>query len=315
MRDTDELMHPHPKSYVAGRAPRPIQITGEMSDAAWDMVPWSDVFLDIEGEKNPSPRHETRVKMLWDDTYFYFAAMLEEPHLWATLTEHDSIIYRDNDFEIFIDPDGDNLNYYEWEVNAFGTTFDLFMSKPYRAGGTNDDSWETPGIQLAIGLDGTLNDASDRDMGWCVEAAFPWTCFDRHEGGGVAPKLGDQWRVNFSRVQWDLRIDGDSYEKIPDRPEHNWVWSHQERIDMHCPWTWGYVQFEETSEVAFHPDADHEVRMRLAEMYWRQWEHFEKHGRYDAGLCELTESGFLYRLDGADGRVLTINEDSAILAQ
>ena len=46
--------------------------------------------------------------MLWDDTYFYVAAHLEEPHVWGTLTKHDTVIFQDNDFEIFIDPDGDN---------------------------------------------------------------------------------------------------------------------------------------------------------------------------------------------------------------
>ncbi|MCK7480520.1 MAG: carbohydrate-binding family 9-like protein [Candidatus Moduliflexus flocculans] len=58
------------------------------------------------------------VQMLWDDSYFYIGAYLEEPHLWATLTERDSIIFQDNDFEVFIDPDGDTHNYYELEMNA-----------------------------------------------------------------------------------------------------------------------------------------------------------------------------------------------------
>lgn len=69
--------------------------------------------MDIEGDRKPRPRFRTRVKMLWDDNYFYMGAEMEEPHVWATLTERDSIIYRDNDFEVFIDPDGDNHNYYE----------------------------------------------------------------------------------------------------------------------------------------------------------------------------------------------------------
>jgi hypothetical protein len=33
------------------------------------------------------------VKMLWDDEYFYVAAEMEEPHVWATLTRHDSVIF------------------------------------------------------------------------------------------------------------------------------------------------------------------------------------------------------------------------------
>ncbi len=57
---------------------------------------------------------------------------MEEPRPWAELTLHDSVIYKENDFEVFIDPDGDNHNYYEIEINALGTVWDLFLAKPYR---------------------------------------------------------------------------------------------------------------------------------------------------------------------------------------
>jgi len=38
---------------------------------------------------------------------------MEDPKPWASQVLHDSVIFKDNDFEIFIDPDGDNHNYYE----------------------------------------------------------------------------------------------------------------------------------------------------------------------------------------------------------
>ena len=105
------------------------------------------------------------------------AAELEEPHVWATLTEHDSVIFRDNDFEVFLNPSGDGRNYFEFEINALNTGWDLFLPKPYREGGKADNSWEIPGLRTAVAIDGTLNDASDRDRGWTVEIAFPWTAF------------------------------------------------------------------------------------------------------------------------------------------
>ena len=60
---------------------------------------------------------------------------MEEPHVWGTLTKHDSVIFHDNDFEVFIDPNGDTLEYYEFEINALNTGWDLFLDKPYRQGG------------------------------------------------------------------------------------------------------------------------------------------------------------------------------------
>src|SRR5262245_39808456 len=80
-----------PKGYVVGRCERPPQIDGRLDDAAWQSAPWTDEFVDIEGDPRPRPRFKTRAKMLWDDSYFYIAALIEDPHVWGTLTEHDSV--------------------------------------------------------------------------------------------------------------------------------------------------------------------------------------------------------------------------------
>lgn len=204
--------------------------------------------------------------MLWDDTYFYVGAELEEPHIWATLTEHDSVIFQDNDFEVFIDPDGDNHQYYEYEINAYGTDWDLRLVKPYRDGGPALNEWEIPGLKKAVHVAGTINDPTDTDSRWTVELAFPWAVLAEFSKVPSPPRPGDQWRVNFSRVQWDTTIDEGRYVKVPGRPEHNWVWSPQGAIDMHRPEMWGYVQFEETMST-FREDPDWEVKCALIEAY------------------------------------------------
>src|SRR5947209_3602184 len=63
-----------PKGYVCHRATEPIRIDGRLDEASWQAVPWSDDFVDIEGNAKPQPRFRTRAKMLWDDQYFYIAA-------------------------------------------------------------------------------------------------------------------------------------------------------------------------------------------------------------------------------------------------
>ncbi len=234
---------PHPKGYICFRAESPLPIDGTMTHPAWQAAPWTDDFVDIEGDAKPTPWRRTRAKMLWDDAYFYIGAELEEPHLWATLTEHDAVIFNDNDFEVFIDPDGDNHEYYEVEVNALGTEWDLFLPKPYRDGGPAMNCWEVPGLRLAVHCDGTLNDPSDVDRGWTVEMAIPWRVLAECAHRPCPPRDGDQWRVNFSRVQWRLEIRDGKYFKVKGTPEENWVWSPQGVIDMHRPERWGYVQF------------------------------------------------------------------------
>lgn len=184
------------------------------------------------------PRFKTRAKMLWDDEAFYVFAWLEELCVWATLTEHDSVVFQDNDFEVFVDPDGDALRYFEFEVNAFGTTWDLFLERPYRDGGVADSAWESH-AQVKVHLDGKINDPAHLDKGWSVELAFPWASFTGHS----RPRPGDVWRVNFSRVQWQIDIIGDKIAKRLNTPEDNWVWSPQGVIDMHQPEMWGKVEF------------------------------------------------------------------------
>ncbi len=233
-----------PRRYVCRRAECPIRVDGKLNDSAWKKARWTAPFLDIEGSAKPKPRFRTRAKMLWDDEYFYIGAYLEEPHVWATLTEHDSVIFRDNDFEVFADPDGDTLNYFEFEINALNTGWDLFLPKPYKDGGKADNGWEIPGLKTAVSIDGTLNDARDRDRGWWVEMAFPWASFAHGGYTAAKPKPGVEWRVNFSRVEWRTRAADGKYEKIPKQAEDNWVWSPQGKVNMHIPEKWGFVRFE-----------------------------------------------------------------------
>lgn len=234
-----------PLQYVCPRAAGPVRIDGKLGDAAWSRAPYTPFFVDIEGDAKPKPRFQTRAKMLWDDQYFYIAAELEEPHLWAVYREHDSVIFHQNDFEVFIDPGGDGLNYFEFEMNVLNTTWDLFLPKPYKDGGKADNGWEIPGLKSAVFASGTINNPRDRDRGWTLEIAFPWSAFNRGPRPPVKPKPGETWRVNFSRVEWKVDIRGNRYEKLLNTPEDNWVWSPQGVINMHVPEKWGFVRFVE----------------------------------------------------------------------
>jgi hypothetical protein len=238
-----------PLRYTCLRAASPIQIDGRLDDAAWSAAPWTPDFVDIEGSGKPRPRFQTRAKMLWDDRFFYVAAELKEPHVWATLTEHDSVIYRDNDFEVFLNPSGDGLNYFEFEINALNTGWDLFLPKPYSARGTADNSWEIPGLKTAVAIDGTLNNPADRDRGWTVEIAFPWAAF-ASRAPVTRPKPDEEWRINFSRVEWQVVVRDGRYIKVAGTKEDNWVWSPQGQVNMHIPSKWGYVLFSGESAAA-----------------------------------------------------------------
>lgn len=229
--------------YRATKQPGIEVLDGCLNKHPWTNCEWSDDFVDIEGDVKPTPRHRTRLKMFWAEDGLYIGAEMEEPHLWATLTEHDSVIFHDNDFEVFIDPDNDALAYAELEINALNTTWDLLLIRPYRERGRGVDGWEIQGLRTAVHLEGTLNDPTDTDQGWSVEIHIPWHALWEISKGEVPPHTGDQWKINFSRVQWHLDIIDGKYVKRPGLPEDNWVWSPQGVIDMHQPERWGLIEF------------------------------------------------------------------------
>ena len=281
-----------PHAYVAWHRSAPLKIDGQLNERAWRGVPWTSDFVDIEGELKPKPRFRTRAKMLWDSEYFYFACEMEEPHVWGTLTEHDSVIFRDNDFELFLDPDSDSHNYGEFEINALNTGWDLTLSKPYKDGGKADNSWSLPGLKTAVQIDGTLNDPSDTDRGWSVEIAIPWKALASISGTQQPPAHGDQWRVNFSRVEWHHEIKNGRYQKVAGTKEDNWVWSPQHAINMHRPETWGYVQFstKHGQPAKAEDDPTSPQRLLLSHLYYLQREHKKQHGQYTSDLSKLSDN-------------------------
>lgn len=252
------MIPPLPKGYVCVRSPRPPRLDGRLEGPEWAMAHWTDDFVDIS--TTVKPRFRTRAKMLWDEHALYIGAEMEEPHVWATLTERDSVIFHDNDFEVFLDPDGDHADYLELEVNAFGTPWDLRLAFPYRAGGS-ELPYKIEGLKVGVHVRGTLNDPSDKDLGWSVTMAWPWEDLRAWCKGHCPPQAGEVWRINFSRVQWKHDVVEGRYVRRPG-PEDNWVWSPQGVIDMHRPWMWGRLQFAETI-VPLRDDPDWSDRMAL----------------------------------------------------
>ena len=302
-KNTARYQHPipfAPEQYVCYRATDPLVLDGKLTESSWESAAWTKDFVDIEGNLKPLPAHRTRVKMLWDDQYFYFGAVLEEPHVWATLRQRDTIVFHNDDFEVFIDPDGDGHGYYEVEVNALNTVWDLLMLWPYhlRRGPNNVVNWNNPGLMSAVHLEGTLNHSQDIDQYWSVEIAFPWKALMELAPGKIRPNAGDQWRVNFSRVDWPVDIRPEGYLKRmnpetgkPHGPD-NWVWSPTGRIDMHRPETWGYVQFSDqpvtTSQDSFVSHPDEAIKWALWQLFYQQRAYREQFGRYTADLSVFT---------------------------
>lgn len=298
-----------PRVYNCQRASGPIKIDGKLNDKAWDAAPESELFVDISGYDFTKPAQDTRVKMLYDDEYLYIGARLDEKNIVANLTQPDTIIYHDNDFEVFLDPDGDGLNYFEIENNARGVVFDLTLDKPYRSGGSFFIPWNCQGLQLKVAHEGTLNKQSDTDKAWTVEMAIPFAALKRDFADPRDYKI---WRVNFSRVEWVK----------PGGPEENWVWSPTGEINMHMPERWGFVNFVDSDGTVPSNPINMEAYNQLWKLFYAQQDRRNATGRYyhrvadipasdrDAFPAVIDASDDAFTITVTDGnQVYTVNQD------
>lgn len=285
-----------PQTYVAYKTSEDIIIDGKADEAVWKKAKWTNNFIDIEGDKTPT--YQTNVKMLWDDKYYYIFAEMKEPHVWGDITQRDAVIFYNNDFEVFIDPNGDTHNYYELEINALNTIWDLFLTKPYGMPGSKVlNNWDYSDLKSAINIEGTLNNPNDIDKGWTLEIAIPFKDFGRSRKINNIPS-NQFYRVNFSRVNWDFDLKNGKYSRKKDKrgkflPEYNWVWSPMGVINMHKPEKWGYVYFsseEVGRNVTFEIPKDEKIKWKLYELFHANRAFYKQNNRKATSISDLKKS-------------------------
>ena len=285
----------NPPVYQCRRATKPFVLDGNVEKDFWEDAEFTDTFVDIEGDKRPVPRFRTRAKMLWDDENFYFGAILDGDEIWGHQTERDCVIFWDNDFEIFIDPDSDTHQYYEFEMNAKNTVWDLLLTKTYRDGGKPVNGFDMHGLKTAVHIDGELNNPDADNRRWMVEVVIPFSAVCECAQQPRAPKKGEYYRVNFSRVQWKVDIVDGEYKKRTDAegkvlPEDNWVWAPTGVINIHYPELWGFVFFTEGDETYEIPQIEKD-KWELRQMYYHVNGYYDEHRHFPKSLEEVTAEG------------------------
>ncbi|MBR1848489.1 MAG: carbohydrate-binding family 9-like protein [Lachnospiraceae bacterium] len=283
-----------PPVYYCKRATMPHTLDGRLDKDFWKDAPFTEYFQDIEGPTLPEPRFRTRAKMLWDDENLYIGAILEGDEIWGHQTEHDCVIFHDNDFEIFLDTNSDTQEYIEYEMNAKNTTWDLLLTKAYRDQGSPINGLEVKGLKSAVYIDGTLNDSTAQNKYWSVEVVIPFTTLAETADSRKAPVAGDFYRLNFSRVQWDVTKGNGTYQKVCDpatgrpNPESNWVWAPTGVINIHYPELWGFLFFCTGDETPSIPETE-VVKWELRKLYYAEQIYFDYHGGYTDDVNTLAK--------------------------
>lgn len=317
-----------PKKYICRKAPSALELNGDLDKPFWSGAEWTCDFNDIEGDIRPKPRFRTRAKMLWDNENLYIGAELYGNEIWAHVQNRDDIIFFDNDFEVFIDPDSDTHKYYEFEMNALNTVWDLLLTKPYRDCGCPVNSFDIKGLKTAVKIDGELNNPAADNKKWTLEIVMPFKTLSECNGREKCPKTGDFWRINFSRVQWKVDVVNNEFVKRTDSatgkplPEDNWIWSPMGIVNMHYPELWPYVFFADGDEDYEIPQ-DEDLKWQLRRYYYAEHAYFDEYGSFNPSLVvegtsikpkiQTTDNLFELSCKSADGkREIILLSDSEI---
>lgn len=220
--------HSVPYHYTAGIATQAPVIDGVLDDAVWASAKQTISFV-VHNDASQA-QVTTTAKLAFDADNLYVAFYAQDPDITASFTEQDDETYEKDDVvEIFIDPQGDGKDYYEIGISPLAY-YDVVINSldPW----VSDFDWDIQGLEQAVVVHGTLNDASDIDQGYAAEIKIPLASLNYtgvNEGA-----IADTWRVNLHRA--DYSTGAGSWET------NEWLaWSPIGEFGFHKPAKFGYL--------------------------------------------------------------------------
>jgi len=220
----------HRPLYTCTRSPRPLELTGKLTDPLWQTAETARLTDAVTGQPCTLT---TTARLLYTATHLYVAFHCEDDYVWGTLTEHDSAIYTEECVEVFISPSGKMRQYYEINVSPLNTVFDAFILNGGTPGGPRNmigfHEYTCAGLETAVCVDGELG-VHGGARGWSAEYAIPFSALIGADD--LAPSTGDAWLMNLYRID----------AQAPERQTFL-AWACVDRIDFHQPWLFGTLRF------------------------------------------------------------------------
>ncbi|MEO8876899.1 MAG: carbohydrate-binding family 9-like protein [Polyangiaceae bacterium] len=212
-----------------------IVVDGKDDDEAWKAATSTGPFVDVgTGKPNAAFPVNGQAKLAWDDTNLYVLFNVTDPDVTGgfvdpktdpadfTVTGQPKDWTKDT-VEMMVDPDGDgdNKDYYELQINPqnkiFHSQFDDYNKpKTDPNGPFGHEDWD-PRLKSAVVVKGTIDKPGDKDEGYIVEAAIPWTAYSKAKNH--PPQNGDTWRINFyamknnGGVSWSAILGQGNFHK------------------------------------------------------------------------------------------------------
>jgi hypothetical protein len=235
--DKDKTQSPVPRLEVSQiKKGNRVRIDGKLGEDAWTTAASTQAFVNVSTGK---PATESPVqgsaKLLWDDKALYIGVEVKEQNVVGGFdkAQKDPHLWTKDAVEIMIDPDGDgdNKDYYEIQFNpqnlVFDSQFDDYNKPRVEPNGPfGHEEWSAK-AESAVRVKGTIDDSSDKDEGYVVEAKIPWSSFSKAKK--APPEPGSSWRMNIyamkdnGGVGWSPILEQGNFHRASRFGRIDWV--------------------------------------------------------------------------------------------
>ena len=173
----------------------------------------------LENESGRPPRWGTEVRLGWNDQELHGLFICQDLIPWATETNPGDALWEEEAVEIFLDPFGDSLSYFEISISTRNAVTDFFIRRT-RNGLKKNSTWHCEGMATACGI---------LAYGWVAAFQIPFASF-----GDCHPTRSPVWRANFARI-----------DRPSDQVRELSAWSPTLVNSFHVPERFGVVRFND----------------------------------------------------------------------
>jgi hypothetical protein len=142
----------------------------------------------------------TRFRALWTASALYVRFDADDTSPWFTMLRRDANLWEEEVVELFVDPAGRGVDYYELEISPANVVCDLRVRTPYPRL-QSDAAFDLADLETDVTLYG---EGPDRAPGWVATAAVPFAGLRALPVPGdvrLPPASGDAWRFNVFRIK------------------------------------------------------------------------------------------------------------------
>ncbi len=189
------------KNVVTRYAKVPPKIDGSFGEKEWDFAT-SIKYKGADSDRELISSNTVEVHTTWDEDNLYMIFNVTDTNLesYQTTLDHPRIS-RDDIVEFLIDANNDKDSC--WSVDDIIYHINLNNQKKDDRGTVNcesDSKWNG-NSKSAVHFFGTLNDPSDKDTGYVVEIAMPWTEIN------LKPSTGTTIGIDFASSDGGIFFD------------------------------------------------------------------------------------------------------------